>query len=92
MTLGEIARAIESASRRAAQAARERAAFDYRLAELVGVSVSRLFGGKYPAAPEAYPGLLEQPAGGQDWRIAKERLLRYADNHNRRRRKEGGTA
>ena len=92
MTFGEVTRAVESYNRRKQAADKERAAWDYRMAELIGASVSRLFGGKYPAVHEAYPGLFEETAGGQDWRIAKERLMRYADNHNRRRRKEGKTA
>ncbi len=90
MTLGEVMRAIESYNRRKAAEDKERAAWDYRLAELVGASVSRLFGGKYPPAHEAYPGILEQPRLGQDWRVAKDRLLRYTQAHNKRR-KEGKT-
>ena len=90
MTLGEITGAIESHARRQERALQERAAMDYRLAELIGRSVSRLYGGKYPDASEAYPGILE-PAEPQvqDWRIAKERLLQYSEAHNRKRHQGG---
>lgn len=87
MTLGEVTRAMESHSRREQQRVRERAAWDYRMAELIGTSVSRLFGGKYPPIQDAYPGLLEDADRRQDWRIAKERLLAYAAQHNRKRQK-----
>ena len=64
----------------------------YRLANLVGSA----FCGKFPAVQEAYPGLFEEPDKVQDWRIAKERLMRYAEAHNRRRKEvkevDGGAA
>ncbi len=88
MTLGELTRAIESHNRLERVHARERAAWDYRLAELIGASVSRLFGGKYPPIQDAYPGMFEAVERRQDWRIAKERLMDYAARHNQRR-KEG---
>lgn len=88
MTLGEIGRVIESHNRREQQRMKERAAWDYRLAELIGSSVSRLFGGKYPPIQDAYPGLFEAADRRQDWRVAKERLLAYATQHNKKR-KEG---
>lgn len=88
MTLGEVIRAMESHNRRERLRAKERAARDYRLAELIGASVSRLFGGKYPSIQDAYPGLFEPADRRQDWRVAKERLMDYAARHNQRR-KEG---
>lgn len=91
MTLGELIRAVESFNRREQLRTKERAAFDYRLAELIGASVSRLFKGKYPEIYDAYPGIFErEPLRQQDWRIAKERLLQYTQQHNRKR-KEGKT-
>lgn len=88
MTLGELTRAMESHNRRERLRAKEQAAWDYRLAELIGASVSRLFGGKYPSIQNAYPGLFEAPDRRQDWRVAKERLMEYAARHNQKR-KEG---
>lgn len=68
-----------------------RAALDYRMVDLIAPSVNRVLSknAKFPSAAEAYPGLieLERPAQ-QDWRIAKERLLRYAEAHNAKRRGE----
>lgn len=54
---------------------------DYRLATLIGLA----FCGKVPALHEAYPGLFDAPDGVQDWRIVKDRLMRYAEVHNRAR-------
>ena len=82
---------MESHSRRERQRIKERAAWDYRMAELIGASVSRLFGGKYPPIQDAYPGLFEEADRRQDWRIAKDRLLAYAAQHNRKRQKGGET-
>lgn len=91
MTIGEVTRELESFNRREQMRIKERAAFDYKLAELIGASVSRLFKGKYPEVYDAYPGIFErQPVRQQDWRIAKERLLQYSQQHNRKR-KEGKT-
>ena len=46
--------------------------------------VVNLLAGKNRRIQEVYPWLFEQEEK-QDWRIAKERLLHYADAHNRKR-------
>ena len=68
-----------------------KATMDYKLADIIGASVNRLLSknAKMPTLQETYPGLIvpESPSRKQqDWQIAKERLLRYADAHNAKRR------
>ena len=91
-TPGEIADAALSHHRRRKAALTERASMDYRLAILIELA----FCGKVPPLHEAYPGLFDAQDVVQDWRIAKERLMRYAEAHNRRRKEvkevDGGAA
>lgn len=86
-TIPEINAAIVGYKKRLAT----KAAMDYKLADLIGSSVARLMSqnAKFPKLAEAYPGLIEpeRPAQ-QNWQVAKERLLRYADSHNAKRRGE----
>lgn len=68
-----------------------KARMDHKLADLIGASVGRLLSNnaKFPSPAEAYPGLIvPERTVQQDWRLAKERLLRYADAHNAKRRGE----
>lgn len=84
-TIPEINGTIEGYKKRLAT----KAAMDYKLADLIGSSVARLMSktAKFPKLAEAYPGLIapEVPQT-QNWQVAKERLLRYADAHNAKRR------
>ena len=59
MTIAEIDRLIESKKRVKERADKEKASFDYILADLIGRSVSRVYGAsnKYPELHEAYPTL-----------------------------------
>lgn len=85
LTIVEINVAVAAYKKRLAT----KAAMDYKLADLIGSSVSRLLnkGAKFPTIYEAYPGLIEpERPKEQDWQIAKERLLRYAEAHNAKRR------
>lgn len=61
MTLAEIERAIESKKRVYINQARERASFDYTLADLIGRSVSRIYSSssKMPEIQEVYPTLFD---------------------------------
>ena len=83
-TLTEIRQVLESRERRLRLEMQRQAAMDYRHAFLVGA----VFAGKAPPIHEAYPGLFEEKR--QDWRVAKERLMKYAEAHNRKMRKKGG--
>ena len=86
-TIPELNATVEGYRKRLAT----QAAMDYKLADLIGSSVSRLMSknGKFPTLEEAYPGLIEprRPTQQQqNWRVAKERLLQYANAHNAKRR------
>lgn len=80
-TISEIRDRMESYGRRETARVRERAAMDYRLAALIAEACF----GKMPKPHEAYPGILEASKAVQDWRIMKERLMKYAVAHNRKR-------
>lgn len=59
MTIAELERLIESKKRVKAQDAKEKASFDYILADLIGRSISRVYSAsnKYPELHEVYPTL-----------------------------------
>lgn len=72
-----------------------KAAMDYRMVDLMGASVGRLIdkGVKFPSFKEAYPAFQEEMNSGrsepqEDYRIIKDRLLRYAAANNAKRRGE----
>lgn len=89
MTIAELERAVESKNRVKQVEAKEKAAFDYILAELVGRSVARVFNSSnnMPTLSEAYPSLFDTAAAAED-REAKRaelsalRFKLFADNHN----------
>lgn len=64
MTLAEIARAISSHNRVKKAQAQERAGYDYILADLIGRSVSRIYGSsnKMPPLQEIYSSLFDSKA------------------------------
>lgn len=61
---------------------------NYSLAILIGNSVASILDkkNKFPKIHEAFPELFEemQPQQ-QDWRLAKERMLDFANHHNQKR-------
>lgn len=61
MTIAEIERAVESKKRVMVLEARERASADYTLADLIGLSVSRIYSSsqKMPDIGEVYPSLFD---------------------------------
>lgn len=63
MTLAEIKRAMESKLRVRKIEAQEKATFDYILADLIGISMSRCLDAskiQYPTIEEVYPNLFEE--------------------------------
>ena len=89
MTIAEINRAIESYTRQKKAEAREKAQFDYLLADLIGRSIARLYGSsnKYPLIVEAYPMLFEeekQKAEEQRDNISILRFKQFAQLHNQK--------
>lgn len=85
MTIEEINRRIESYNRTHKEQMREKAYFDYQLAELIGISVARVFDAeiKMPETYKVYPSLFEEPKEEQPKPdVSMMRFLQYATNHN----------
>lgn len=61
MTIAELERAIDSKKRLYISTTKEKAAFDYTLAELIGRSVARIYSSttKMPDISEVYPTLFD---------------------------------
>ena len=90
LTYSEIKATIDAHQANTKMHIREQASLHHRLADLIGISASRLMNDKaeFPSLEEAYPGLfsdaIEEPVQ-QDWRLAKARLLQYAEANNKKR-------
>lgn len=69
-----------------------KAMMDYKLADLIGASVSRLLdkNAKFPTPAEAYPGLIAAGRSQEEIQAEKTKqwLLKYANAHNAKRRGE----
>lgn len=91
MTLGEVIRAIESRNRVLKMEAKERAAFDYTLAELIGRSVARIqsSANKMPEISAVYPSLfdaaeIQKQQQAQRDELSVIRFKQFADSFNKR--------
>lgn len=91
MTIAELVRAVESKQRVKKQELKEKAVFDYNLANLVGVSISRVYSksNKYPSIEEAYPTLfsneeIEQAKEQQKMEQSVINFRNFADSFNTR--------
>ena len=62
MTIAELQRAIESRKRIQERALKERATFDYLLADMIGRSVARIYSSsaKMPNIAEVFPALFDR--------------------------------
>ncbi len=77
--------------------AKERASYDYMLADLIGRSVSRIYSkdSKYPEIYEAYPSLFEKEVVEESKNQKKDeisaiRFKQFATSFNSKYVKEGG--
>ena len=91
MTLAELERAIQSRQRVKKAKAQEQATFDYKLADLIGRSISRIYhsGNRMPDIAEAYPTLFDTEMIAEKKRAAKaelsaQRFKQFADSYNKR--------
>lgn len=91
MTPAEIERYIDSRNRVKEQEMKERAIFDYNLANLIGISVSRIYSksNKFPSIEEAYPTLfkkeeIEQVKEDKITEQSVANFMAFADNFNSR--------
>lgn len=89
MTLGEIDRYLEAYNRREMKRLKEKAVFDYRLAELVGISAGRYFAKSfsYPELYTVYPSLFSKEEIEEERRKNREeksinRLIEFVNKHN----------
>ena len=91
MTLAELERLIKSKQRVMKMEAKQKATFDYVLADLIGRSVSRIYhsNNKLPQIAEVYPNLFDS-AEIEEKRQAKRdelsvlRFKQFADTFNKR--------
>lgn len=91
MTFAEIERAVNSKVRVLKLQAREKATYDYILAQLIAKGVGRALGDKsdYPTMEEAYPGVFdevveERKAKAQEQRmnLSALRFKQFAQSYN----------
>ena len=89
--MAELVRAVESARRRDKAEQQRRAAYDYRLADLVGRSVARIYSkaATLPELSEAYPGifdeeLLEEARAEREAERFAAQLRAFSAAHNKR--------
>jgi hypothetical protein len=95
MTLAELNRAIESKQRMKTLADKERATFDYTLAELIGRSISRIYSSsaRYPDISEVYPSLfdsveIQEQKQEQKDKLSALRFRQFAQAHNNKMSEE----
>lgn len=91
MTFAELERVIKSKQRVRKIQAQEQASFDYKLADLIGRSVARVYNSKnrIPDIAEAYPTLFDEKEIVEKKRAAKaeisaQRFKQFADSYNKR--------
>lgn len=89
MTLGEIERYFKAYNRREMKRLKEKAVFDYRLAELIGISSGRYLvkSFRYPEIYDAYPSFFKKEEIEEERRKTREensinRLLEFVKKHN----------
>lgn len=90
MTYGEIVLTINAKRDKRKQELQEQAMMDYRLADLIGVSCSRIMSSdvKLPEFNNAYSFLFDevtQEPKKQSWEDQKRILMQYAEAHNEKR-------
>lgn len=95
MTIAELTREIESKKRQQAEQAKDRASFDYILADLIGRSIARIHSSsnKLPTLAEAYPSLfvadeVEEQIQKKKDELSAIRFKQFAASFNKRL--EGG--
>ncbi len=91
MTIAELVRLINSKKRQAKEKAREKAAYDYILADMIGRSVARIYdsGNTLPTIHEAYPAIYSQEEVAEKRRaqqaeLSALRFRQFANSYNKR--------
>lgn len=95
MTLAELERAIESKKRLYISTSKEKAVFDYTLADLIGRSISRIYSSssKMPEIAEVYPTLfdseeIQEQKAQQKAELSALRFKQFATSFNSKFKKE----
>lgn len=95
MTLAELEREIESKKRMYHQQAKEKASYDYILADLIGRSISRIHSSsnKMPSIAEVYPSLfvaeeIEEQQRAWEMEQSTIRFKQFAEAFNKRKKGE----
>lgn len=89
-TLAQINRYVESYNKRQENQLQEKAYFDYQLANLIGLSVSRLLNknAKYPEFRKAYPFIKidTEKEVDEEWEMEKQhiKLMEWAEQMNKK--------
>lgn len=98
MTLAELMRYVDAQKKIQERRARERASYDYILADLVGRSVARIYSSTttYPHISEVYPALfdsqeLEEQVKQKQMEASIARFKQFTQSHNKKFREVGGT-
>ena len=98
MTLAEVERAVKSRKRIQEIEAKERATYDYILADLIGRSVARIHSSAnhYPTLAEAYPDLFNSAEVEAEVQARKDelsalRFKQFVNTHNNKIKAQGGT-
>lgn len=98
MTLCELEREFKAITRRRENEMKIRASLDYRLADLIGRSVSRVYNSnnKMPDITEAYPGLFDdqkivETKQEQKMKLSAIRFKQFADAFNYKYARGGKT-
>ena len=91
MTLAEIQRAVNSRARVRQFEEKQRASFDWILADLIGKSVARIYSSsnKMPSLAEAYPSIFSKDAEAEELQKKKDelsaiRFRQFAETFNKR--------
>ena len=93
MTFAEIQRAVDSKVRVMKREAKEKATYDYILADLIARGVSKVLGDKseYPSIEKAYPGLFDEMVEEKQEKIEEQkmnlsalRFKQFAQSYNKR--------
>ena len=95
MTIGELQIAFESKKRLHMLQAKEKASYDYILADLIGRSIGRLLSSsnKMPEISEVYPSLFDSQEIAEKKQEKKDelsvlRFKQFAQSHNEKFKKE----
>lgn len=94
MTIAELIRAISAFKRKKKRELQEKASFDYKLADLIGRSVARVYSSsnKMPDISEVYPELfdteeIEDIKSKKQGELSALRFKQFAQTHNKKFKK-----